>query len=673
MLGIGISGGFDPVHESQFGFTDYLLHDAAVVLVEDGHVIAAIEQERIDRIKHSNKIWSHALRFCLDKGGYRLQDLDFIAIYVSEPFLNQSLMYMYLNRSDLGDFCDAREMYQRLFQREFQVDIAREKFHFVHHHIAHAACSYYMSGFNTSDDGDCLILSIDGAGDNVSTVIVEAKANQFEILKEYPVAQSLGFYYTDVIKFLGYGMFDEYKIMGLAPYGDSNRFQEIFSTFYSLLADGGYEIYVDRIYALYQYLTPRKRNTPFEQIHKDIAAALQKSLETIIFHILSHYQKTTGQSRLCLSGGVAQNSSMNGKIVSSGLFMQVFAPAFSGDSGCSYGAAMHASKQITPELNAQPPIHTNWGSEIPDDEQIAAQLSEWSDFIDFNLMDNREQTVAKLIDDGAVIGWVQGRSEFGPRALGNRSILADPRRESHKRTINAMVKKRESYRPFAPSVLEQKANDYFVMPEHTQWFPYMSCVFTVRPEWQDKLAAITHVDGTARVQTVSRDSNPAYWDLISAFGERTGVSMLLNTSFNNNAEPIVDSLTDAVVCYLTTGLDYLVAGNYLITKKEKTMTPASIAKLSINLPVAAQLLSIDKFKSLETRHKKFELRFNYDPTRRADISPLCFRLLNTCDGSQSINALLQQSDIHATELDSLFEELSALWSERMVILSPTSR
>ena len=673
MLGIGLSGGFDPVHESQFGFTDYLLHDAAVVLVENGNVIAAIEQERIDRIKHSNKIWSHALRFCLKKTGYRLQDLDFIAIYVSEPFLNQSLMYMYLNRTDLGDFCDAREMYQRLFQREFQVHIDRGKFHFVHHHIAHAACSYYMSGYNTSQGGDALILSIDGAGDNVSTVIVEAKDNQFEVLKEYPVTQSLGFYYTDVIKFLGYGMFDEYKIMGLAPYGDSNRFQEIFSTFYSLLPDGHYEIHGDRIYALYQHLTPRKRKARFEQIHKDIAAALQKSLETIIFHILTHYQTVTKQSRLCLSGGVAQNSSMNGKIVSSGLFKQVFAPAFSGDSGCSYGAVMHTSKQINPKLNALPPIHTNWGRDIPDDEQIAIQLNEWSDFIDFNWMENREQTVAKLIDDGAVIGWVQGRSEFGPRALGNRSILADPRRESHKQTINAMVKKRESYRPFAPSVLEEKANDYFVMPEHTHWFPYMSCVFSVQPEWQDQLAAITHVDGTARVQTVSRESNPIYWDLIAAFGARTGVSMLLNTSFNNNAEPIVDSLTDAVVCYLTTGLDFLVAGKYLITKKEKNITPATYGQLCINLPVAAQLLSIDRFKNHSTRHKQFELQFNYDPARRADISSLCYRLLSKCDGSQSIDALLQQLDIQTNQREPLYEELSVLWSERMIILNPSPK
>ena len=346
MLGIGLSGGFDPVHESQFGFTDYLLHDASVVLVEDGNVIAGIEQERLDRIKHSNKIWSHALRFCLEKAGYQLQDLDFIAIYVSETFLNQSLMYMYLNRHDLGDFCDARTMYQRLFQREFQVEIAREKFHFVHHHIAHATCSYYLSGYHASQNGDALILSIDGAGDNVSTMILEAKSGQINVLKDYPVAQSLGFYYTDVIKFLGYGMFDEYKVMGLAPYGDSNRFQEVFNSFYSLLPGGGYEIHQNNIYALYQFLTPRQRKTSFEQIHKDIAAALQQSLETIVFHILSHYQATTGQRRLCLSGGVAQNSSMNGKIASSGLFDQVFAPAFAGDSGCSYGAVMCASNEL---------------------------------------------------------------------------------------------------------------------------------------------------------------------------------------------------------------------------------------------------------------------------------------------------------------------------------------
>jgi len=286
-------------------------------------------------------------------------------------------------------------------------------------------------------------------------------------------------------------------------------------------------------------------------------------------------------------------------------------------------------------------------------------------------MADRAAQVSDLIIDGAVVGWVQGRCEFGPRALGNRSIIADPRIASHKETINAMIKMRESYRPFAPSVLAERVRDFFEVPGEQADFPFMSCVLNVKPEWREQLPAITHVDGSARLQTVRKDDNPRYWELIESFGRKTGVPILLNTSFNNNVEPIVDSVDDAVVCYLTSGLDYLVVGDYLVRKKGWENT--ALAELAVSLPKASVLLRENRYVSHDERSFGYFLVWNYDTARRHQLSQAWYKILQAADGRQRLGELMFVLGLTAAEISQVFEELPALWSDRLLVLQPSSR
>jgi carbamoyltransferase len=294
-------------------------------------------------------------------------------------------------------------------------------------------------------------------------------------------------------------------------------------------------------------------------------------------------------------------------------------------------------------------------------------------------MNNRSEHVSDLISDGAVIGWVQGRSEFGPRSLGNRSILAAPRGAAHMDTINALSKMRESYRPFAPSVIEERVRDFFEVPGEHADFPFMSFVLDVKPEWREQLPAITHVDGSARLQTVSRATNPEYWELINAFGRKTGIPILLNTSFNNNAEPIVDSIDDAVVCYLTSGLDYLVVGDYVARKK--IWQPEEMADLIVSLPKAARLLREDCYVSHDERGFGYSLVWNYDSARDHDYDPsrrpyalseAWYKLLQVADGKQSVRRLMAALGLSKEQQVQVLDELPGLWSDRMLVLRPDS-
>ncbi len=259
----------------------------------------------------------------------------------------------------------------------------------------------------------------------MATNVIDVRNKRFDYLLSKPASDSLGLLYWEVIRFLGYSHFDEYKVMGLSPYGASETYKEEFQRLYTLLPSGDYSLHRERIPELFNILTPRSKDTPFTQIHMDIAAALQDALEAIVFHVLGHYQKLTGHTRLVISGGVGQNSSMNGKILYSGLFEEVFVPSFAGDSGCAYGAAAFVAHQLQPNLPYKKATHAYWGTLI-DDIEVADILTPWQGFVSIEKMEQRSEQVSNLIIDGAVIGWVQGRSEFGPRALGNRSIIADP-------------------------------------------------------------------------------------------------------------------------------------------------------------------------------------------------------------------------------------------------------
>ncbi|MCH9696797.1 MAG: carbamoyltransferase [Gammaproteobacteria bacterium] len=663
MIVLGLAGGFDPVYESHFDFDADLLHDAAAVLVKDGVVLAGIEEERLNRIKHTNKIWHQSVQFCLKQAEMTFADIDQIAVYVSEPFLDASLKQLRLIKSEMADVEDGRAMYQYLFKREFDVDLPRHIFTFVNHHLAHAATAYYMSGFQRS-----LVLTVDGSGDNVSTTIVDVNGNDFKTLMSKPVEQSLGFFYLDVIRFLGYKIFDEYKVMGLAPYGNPERFSDLFESFYTVLPDGDYTLHREQIVNLYQELAPRRVDQPFEQIHKDLAAALQIALETIVMHMLSHFQHVTGHRNLALAGGVGQNSSMNGKIMQSGIFEHVFAPSFAADSGCAYGAALYVAHQDNPQLSFKVVDHAYWGTPTLSGRELFESLHKWSHFVSIEKMTDRAGQVSDLIIDGKVIGWVQGRSEFGPRALGNRSIIADPRLASHKDTINAMIKMRESYRPFAPSVLDDYVGDFFELPEAQYQFPFMAFVLPVKANCREQLAAITHIDGSARLQTVSRDNNPEYWELIDRFRAKTGVAMLLNTSFNNNAEPIVDSADDAVVCYLTSGLDYLVIGDYLLTKLQ--WNHEQMSHLVPALPKSARLIQEDCYRNNQQRSSQSYIEWNYDKSSRQEIANCMHRVLHMADGCTPLSKLCDQAGFKDQIETDIYPSLMELWSARFITMSP---
>lgn len=665
MLILGLTGGINAVFEVGILPNIGLGHDSAAILIQDGDVIAGIEEERITRIKHTNKIWTESVNFCLKKAHKKIEDIDAIVLYATEESFNRILKEYRLATPILDRFDDIRHLYQVLFMREFGVSVSRDIFQFVHHHLAHAAASYYLSGFNKA-----LVLTIDGQGEDISSMVLDVNGKDFNLLRTKSDSDSLGHFYLKVIAFLGYKDFDEYKVMGLAPYGNPAVYREIFNRFYELLPDGEYAIHQDRILEMYDIVRPRRRDDPFTQVHMDIAAALQEALELIVFHILRHFQQLTGHTRLVISGGVGQNSSMNGKIICSGLFEDVFVPSFAGDSGCAYGAAVYVAHLMQPELPFTRVPHAYWGTPIHEDEAGGA-LEAWHPFLQIEKMDNRSEQVSDLMIDGAVIGWVQGRSEFGPRALGNRSILADPRVATHKETINEMIKMREGYRPFAPSILEERVRDFFEVPGEYANFPFMSFVLNVRPEWREQLPAITHVDGSARLQTVSRAANPRYWELIDAFGSKTGIPILLNTSFNNHAEPIVDSVDDAVACYLTSGLDYLVVGDYLVRKN--TWRPEDLADLIVSLPKAAVLLREDRYISHSERSFSYVLVWNYDSTRRHALSEAGYRVLQAADGGQTVGQLMLALGFSEEQRAQVLDELPELWSDRLLVLQPDSR
>jgi carbamoyltransferase len=665
MLIIGFTGGMDAVYENQSQLPEGSMHDAAAVLLHDGKVVAAIEQERLDRIKHSNKRSADAIKFCLKHYGVEAKDIDAFCYYMTESYLNNDIGYHYVQHPENKERFTARQMAWGILSAELGFELDPNKLFFVEHHMAHAVSAYMMSGFDES-----LVVTFDGEGNFSSGSISVGKNSQLERIKTFSAPQSLGHFYLAVIEFLGYTFFDEYKVMGLAPYGDPQKYRHILQKFYTLTEEGNYELYMERIpeILLKEISSPRRKGESFSQEHKDIAAALQEAVETIIFHVLKHYRQQTGLRHLSLAGGVAHNCTVNGKILYAGLFDDIFVQPAANDSGCALGAALATYQQLSPQGKKPTRLeHVYWGTDIGN--TILSQLNRWHQFINIKKMDDSSTTVAQRLASGSVIGWIQGRSEFGPRALGNRSILADPRPSENKAIINDMVKKREGYRPFAPSVLEECVQDYFEVPKDKMSFPFMIFVLKVKKEVQSLLGAITHVDGTARVQTVSKQTNQKFWHLIDAFGKITGVPVLLNTSFNNHAEPIVDSIDDAVVCFLTTKLDYLVVGDYLVEKRKVPLSAyhglVPVQPKHIHLRKTKRFTPdqgfIECYECASTHHSKYDV----------EISESVYCLLSKADGITPLGELLHE--VTDTEQLSLtIEETLDLWSRRIISLQPVS-
>jgi carbamoyltransferase len=676
---LGFSGGPNAVHEQTFGIHPGSMHDAAAVLLRDGEVIAAIEQERLDRLKHSNKAPLDAIRFCLEAGGIGLGDLDHLAFYGNREYWDRLLAAHFMNNFEQPTLYDARTLLRRLLERELGGALGPGQPSFVSHHLAHAISAVSFSGFDES-----LVLVVDGQGDDLSGLVLEARGTALRVLRRLPIAKSLGYFYLDVVRYLGFRIFDEYKVMGLAPYGDPGRFRHLFQSFYSLEADGDYTIALDTE-RLFAACMPRREAEPIGAVHQDLAAALQEALETIVLHLLRHFRQATGLANLCLAGGVAHNCTLNGKLLYSGLFDQVFVQPASHDAGCALGAALwlhHGGGDCGDAGDAgdgdgaavaagrgrpRPLDHVYWGSELGTPAEIERRLERWRPLVEIEQVADPAGAAAELIAAGQVLGWAQGRSEFGPRALGNRSIVADPRPPENKDLINAMVKKREAFRPFAPSVVEERAGEFFELPPGGERLPFMVFTVRVRPERRAELGAVTHVDGSARIQTVSRAANQRFWRLLHAVGERTGVPIVLNTSFNNHAEPIVDSVDDALVCYLTTRLDTLVVGDYLV-RRRRLDWQAHLA-LVPSLPRFVELRRARRFTPEGGWADVYECGRNTAP-RAWPLSPGLFELLARADGRRGLDELAAAATTAGNDAEALVGELLDLWSNRLVRLLP---
>jgi len=663
---LGITASLSLPFENNLALGDIygLGHDAAAVLVSDGQVISAIEEERLNRIKHTNKSPTEAIRFCLYSNNLTLKDIDAIAVNFLESTLNFNLRNGFLEDSRKKELFDARYYIHRMIKEALSEDIEDSKIHFVPHHLAHAESAYRMSGYE-----DSLVLVTDGLGDDCAGIIESRKGGSIKLLDKIPTPLSLGMLYLECIKYLGYYVNDEYKVMGLAPYGDPKKYRRYFNKLYKLLPEGKFIIDNSAYPILFEIGLPRRRGEAFTQVHKDIAASIQKMLEDILLHFVKYNQNSTGHDKLCIAGGVAHNCSANGKILYAGLFNDIFIQPAADDSGAALGAALYVHDNIAKVSTKNNKLkNVYWGTKIHDSESIRFELEKWQRLIRFEKHDCIAKKAGTLLAEGYILGWVQGKSEFGPRALGNRSIVADPRPSENKHIINQMVKKREGYRPFAPSVLEEYANDYFVIPLGKTEFPFMNFVLEVRQERRELLGAITHVDGTARVQTVSRKENDIYWSMINEFRKITGVPIVLNTSFNNNEEPIVDSVEDAIICYLTTKLHYLVIGDYLIWKKEATNEQYWDFIPTVPPQIVANVEN--KYISLNERHISYYLKTNYHVGSQFAISEVIYLMLNNMCGKKSLRNLMNNLGLSDSEREHLTSEIINLWENRLIRLRP---
>ncbi len=563
--------------------------DASAAIFKNGVLLAATEEERIRRIKHWAGLPTEAIRFCLDEAGVTIEELDFIAVS-RDPKAKFWHKVLYALKSGTAFRAVRNRAGNALKIKHIAEDIclalgadpARIKAEtiFVEHHRAHLASAFHVSPYE-----EAALLSIDGFGDFSSTMRGVGRGNKIAILDSVSYPNSLGVFYTAFTQYLGFPHYgDEYKVMGLAPYGKPVLLEEVRDVI--LLKDNGlfelnpryfrhfkegvsmnWESGIPHVEALFssafveKFGPARSKDMPLEEHHKNIAASVQRVCEETIFHIATDLQHKTGLKALCLAGGVAQNSVANGKLIQNTPFESLFVPPAGHDAGTSIGAGLyHLHHNL--DQPRQPFRHQAYtGAHFTDDEIEAFLQERHIDYQRFSEENLYDVVVECLIKPG-VVGWFQGRAEFGPRALGNRSIIADPRRSDAKDLLNAKIKRRESFRPFAPSILREYVQDYF---ETEADVPFMERVFLIKPDKRSAIPAVTHVDGTGRLQTVDRQDNPRYHELIRRFMEKTGVPILLNTSFNEN-EPIVNTAEHALECYLRTQMDMLVLGNCVIRR-----------------------------------------------------------------------------------------------------------
>ncbi len=551
-------------------------HDSAAVLLIDGELIAAAAEERFSRKKHTGSFPSGAIAYCLSEAGLSPGDIDEIAhsfdyepirtAYSLDPISYQLYREVFSRESILA------QVHRHL--NAFPVDRVKH----VNHHLAHAATAYFCSGWE-----ECLVLVVDGMGEAQSASVYHARQGKLEKLCEISAKDSIGILYSVVTLHLGFDFnADEYKIMGLAPYGDPERFRPFFEKAIELLPDGMVRIPLLRMnksrderenylatrkYLANHLIKPRDPNAEITGDHRDVAAALQDCLDRVMLHICGTFGRRTGLRRLALAGGVALNCTANGKLVESGMFDDIFVQPAAADDGSALGAAIFRSAQRGAIRNVRMPVPF-YGPSYSHG-RIEEALREFSDRIDvvrYSSLACASAEASRLIADGRVVAWYRGRMEFGPRALGHRSILADPGHHEMRDRINSMVKMREAFRPFAPAVTLRQAHRWFEVAPGAE-FPYMITTVNVREEHRAKLPAVTHVNGSARLQTVSSSDNGEFHTLLEAVGKTTGREMVLNTSFNVKGQPIVNTPQEALATFLNTGIEFLFLENTLVRRR----------------------------------------------------------------------------------------------------------
>jgi carbamoyltransferase len=566
--------------------------DSSAAIFKDGEMIAATEEERFRRVKHWAGFPSQAIEFCLVEAGISLADLDHIAIG-RDPRAKLFRKLLFLAQNPGGSWHAVMDRLQNAkkvssLEQEFaaiappglDIRALKGKIHQVEHHRSHLASAFFASPFE-----EAALLSIDGSGDFTTTMIGTGKGNKLNVLDSVDFPHSAGLFYTAFTQLLGFPYYgDEYKVMGLAPYGQpiyTDRLRDVLdfrsdglfrlNQRYFRSAKSGIISYGDdhipvvaplySDYMIEKFGAPRQKEEPLTQYHKDMAASIQRITEELIFHILTHLHKRTGLENICIAGGVAQNSVANGKLTRNTPFRNVYIPSAGHDAGISMGAALYVYNQLLDKPRTKPVWSAYTGSRFSNEEIERFLQSRNITYRRYSDEELYERVADRLIDAG-VIGWFNGRAEFGPRALGARSILADPRRIDAKELLNSKIKRRESFRPFAPSILKEFVAEYF---EVTDVVPFMEKVFPIREGKRSLIPAVTHADGTGRLQSVDRTVSPRYYELIEAFRRKTGVPILLNTSFNEN-EPIVNSPEQALECFLRTDMDMLVLENCVVTR-----------------------------------------------------------------------------------------------------------
>jgi len=554
--------------------------DASAALLADGQLVAATEEERFNRIKHWAGFPAAAASACLSG-----EPPDCVAIsrnpkaHFWEKVLRVALRPGYWRRAlHRGkNLLRVARVAERL-----GLD-GRAQVYFVEHHRAHLASAFFCSPFE-----EAAVVSIDGFGDFSSVMWGVGRGNRIQVMGGVRFPHSLGIFYTAFTQFLGFPKYgDEYKMMGLAAYGEprwSSRVREVVRTVgdqvrlnleYFVHHTAGVDMtwedcepVLGPVYSakmLEVFGGPRKPRTEIEERHADIAASVQQVLEENYFALLNHVQRQTGQKRLCLAGGVALNCAANGKIFERTDFQDVWIQPAASDAGTSLGAALYVWHQLLGRPRTFIMRHAYWGPEYAEHEIRTALEKAGARFHQLE-QEALIDCAAREIAQGRIVGWFQGRMEFGPRALGNRSILADPRRPDMKDILNRRIKYREPFRPFCPSILAERMGEYFEVDYPS---PFMITAYRVKPAMRDRIPAVVHADSTGRLQTVEKEVNPIYWKLITRFEELTGVPVLLNTSFNEN-EPIVNTPEEALDCFLRTQMDVLVLGPFLLYKSENT-------------------------------------------------------------------------------------------------------